>query len=107
MHVETKYFLIFENILRTRNNFRILQVLLSTIFYKSSGTFNETFLTLSLLAHIFSKKNPAGFCFLINLKFKKMLTALLAFLHCQKMKIQKHPGSLLELARPLSNVVLL
>ena len=78
MHVETKYFLIFENILRTRNNFRILQVLLCTIFYKSSGTFNETFLTLSLLAHIFSKKT-SWFLFLNKSQVQKSVDGITCF----------------------------
>ena len=47
------------------------QVLLSTIFYKKSGTFNETSLTLSSLA-------CTGFCFLINLNLRKFLASLLA-----------------------------
>ena len=44
------------------------QFLLSTIFCKRSGTFSETFLTLSLLEYNIFSKNPSGFCFLINLK---------------------------------------
>ena len=85
MHVDTRYFLIFQNILGTKN-FEItgtfFQALLSTVFYKKSDIFNETFLILSSLAcNIFSKKkkkkNPAGFCSLINLKLKKLFTPLL------------------------------
>ena len=62
MHVENRYFFIFQNILETKKNFRNLltffQILLSTIFYKKSGTFNETFLNWSsLTCNIFSKKS--------------------------------------------------
>ena len=62
MHVESSYFLIFQNILGTKKNFRnrkdFFQVLLGTILYKRSGTFNETFLTWSsLTCNIFSIKS--------------------------------------------------
>ena len=58
------------------------QVLLSTIFYKMSGTLSETFLTLSLLGYNIFLKKTAGFCFrfFINRKFKKVLTSFLACL---------------------------
>ena len=53
MHVETRYFLIFQNVLGTTKNFGnqmdFFQVLLSTIFYKKVGTFIErTYLHLNL-----------------------------------------------------------
>ena len=76
-------FLIFENILRTTKNFRnrrnFFQVLLSTIFYKSSSTFNETFLTSSLLAYnIFSKKNSC-FLFLDKSQVRKSVDVITGF----------------------------
>ena len=44
VNVETSYFFIFQNIVGIIKNFRnrmdFFQVLLSTIFYKNSGTFN-------------------------------------------------------------------
>ena len=53
VHVENSYFLIFQNILGTTKNFQnrrdFFQVLLGTILYKRSGTFDETFLTWSSL----------------------------------------------------------
>ena len=62
MDVETRYFLIFQNILGTTKNFRnrrdLFQILLSSIFYKKSDTFSEIFLTWSFLTNdIFWKKN--------------------------------------------------
>ena len=65
MYVETSYFLIFQNILGTKN-FRNRMNLFSSsakyYFYKRSVTFNETFLTLSSLAcNIFTKDS----CFLL------------------------------------------
>ena len=58
MHVETRYFFIFENILITAKNFRNRRkVLLTTIFYKSSGTFNETWTLILLAYNIFSKNS--------------------------------------------------
>ena len=82
------------------------QVLLSTIFYKMSGTLSETFLTLSLLGYNIFLKKTAGFCFrfFINRKFKKVLTSFLACLALWKNKNSKasrmdHP--------PLSNVIFL
>ena len=89
MHVETGYFLIFQNILGTknfRNHRNFFQVLLSTIFYKTSGTFDETFFILSSLACNFFYKKTAGFCSLINLKLKKVLTSLLASFALSKNK---------------------
>ena len=60
MHAETRYFLIFQNILRTKN-FRNRMNFFSNsgvVFYERSGTFNEAILTLSLLAcNIFSKNS--------------------------------------------------
>ena len=84
MHIEIRYFLIYENILRTIKNFRnhrnFFQVLLNTIFCKSTGTFNQTFLILSLLAY---NTFSAGFCFLINLKFN------LDFISCFSLTVKK------------------
>ena len=81
------------NILGTIKNFRnrrnLFSSLLSTIFYKGSGKFNETFFTLSSLEYnIFS---TAGFCFLIILKFKKKLTSLLVSFALPKNKNSEAP----------------
>ena len=62
MHVEISYFFIFQNTLRSTNNFRndrdFFEVLSSTFFYKMSGTLNEVFFTWSLLKlDIFSQKS--------------------------------------------------
>ena len=67
------------------------QVLLSTIFYKRSGTFNETFLTLSSLP--FSQKN-SWFLFLDKSQVQKSVGVITWFpcsLNKQKFKnIQAH-----------------
>ena len=60
MHVETRLFLFLKMSKKLQRIFEIagsfFQVLLST-FFKKSGIFNETFLTLSWLTYnIFSKK---------------------------------------------------
>ena len=93
MHVETTYFFVFENVLVITKNFRnfrkFFQVLLSTIFYKWSGTFSETFSTLSSLVYNIFLKKTVGFCLLINLKFEKVLTSLLASLALSKNKNSK------------------
>ena len=52
------------------------QVLLSTIFYKRSGTFNET-LTLSSLAYIFSKNS--WFLFLDKSQVQKNVDVITCF----------------------------
>ena len=70
------------------------QVLLSTIFYKRSGTFNETFLTLSSVAYnIFSKKN-SWFLFLNKSEVQKSVQVITCFSYTvrkQKFKsIQVH-----------------
>ena len=94
MHVETRYFFYFGKCLRNNKEFSKLQEVFcrfcKVLFcYKRSGTFSETFLTLSLFAcNIFSRKETVGLSFLINLKFRKV--------YCQKTKIQKHPGSQLD-----------
>ena len=100
MHVEARYFLIFENILRTTRNFQnrgnSFQVLLSTIFYKSSGTFNETFLTLSMLTYnIFSKKQLASVSWYISSsKTVDVITCFSCTIKTQKFKsIQTHSCS--------------
>ena len=83
MHVETRFFFLFLKMQELRRIFEIagsfLQVLLSTIFYKRSGTRNETFLTLSSLAYNIFSKNPAGFCLLINRNFKKSVDVIACF----------------------------
>ena len=87
MHVETRYFNFWKNLWNYKKIFKsqeLFHVLLSTIFYKRSGTFNETCLTLSSLAWNILSKKAAGFCFLINLKFKKVSTSLLASLALPK-----------------------
>ena len=52
MHVENRYFFYFSKYLRSYN-----QVLLSTIFYKILGSFNETLTGSSLACNIFSRKS--------------------------------------------------
>ena len=87
MHVETRYFLIFQNILGSTKNFRNQMDFFSSsakyYFLQKVGTFIETFILTwsSLASNIFSKKS---FCFLINLKFKKVVTSLLASLALSK-----------------------
>ena len=86
-----KYLYAWRNYLRNYKEFLKLQerfhVLLSTIFYKRSGTFNETF--------------SAGFCFLINLKFKKVSASLLASLALSKNKNSKASRLILRLPLPM------
>ena len=71
MHLETRYFFIFKNILGT-----FFQVMLSTIFYKVSGRFNVT-LTLSLLAYFFSKNSL--FLFLNKSQVQKSVDVFTCF----------------------------
>ena len=96
--VETRYFLIFQNILGATKNFSIagtfFQILLSTIFYKKSGTFNEASLSwTSLTWNIFSKKR----CVLCRDKsqVQKSCDIIVCFfvLSKKQTKIQKQPGS--------------
>ena len=55
-----------------------MQILLSTIFYKMPGTFNETFLTLSSLAcNIFSKNS--WFLFLDKSQVQKSVDVITCF----------------------------
>ena len=81
MYVETRYFLIFQNMVGTknfRNRMDFCQVLLSTIFYKKSGTFNENFLTLSSLACNISWKN-SWFLFLDKSQVQKSVDVITCF----------------------------
>ena len=82
MHLEARYFVIFQKIFGTTKNFQIagmfFQVLLSTIFYQGSGTFNETFLILSSLAYdIFSKNS--WFPFLGKSQVQKSVNIITCF----------------------------
>ena len=82
MHLEARYFVIFQKIFGTTKNFQIagmfFQVLLSTIFYQGSGTFNETFLILSSLAYnIFSKNS--WFPFLGKSQVQKCVNIITCF----------------------------
>ena len=92
MHVETRYFLIFQNILGSTKNFRNQMDFFSSsakyYFLQKVGTFIETLILTwsSLASNIFSKKS---FCFLINLKFKKVVTSLLAAFALSKNKISE------------------
>ena len=71
------------------------QVLLSTIFYKTSSLFNETFLTwISLTYNIFSKKR--WFLFTDKLHVQKSGDFRNCLFWAVKRKIQKQPGSQLE-----------
>ena len=80
MHVETRSFLIFQNILGTKNfqnHMNFFQVPLSTIFYKKSGTFIET-LNLSLLACNNFPKN-SWFLFLDKSQVQKSVDVITCF----------------------------
>ena len=76
IHVETRYFLIFQNIVGTAKNFQNVGTLLSTIFYKVSGILNET-LTLTSLAYIFSKNSL--FLFLDKSQIQKSANVITCF----------------------------
>ena len=97
MHVETGYFFIFGNILITAKNFRNRRkVLLTTIFYKSSGTFNETWTLILLAYNIFSKNS--WFLFLDKSQVQKSVDVITCFSFTvikQKFKtIQAHSWAL-------------
>ena len=101
MHVETGYFFIFGNILITAKNFRNRRkVLLTTIFYKSSGTFNETWTLILLAYNIFSKNS--WFLFLDKSQVQKNVDFITCFSCTVKKQnfksIQTHSWT------PLSNV---
>ena len=74
--------MIFQKIFGTTKNFQIagmfFQVLVSTIFYQGSGTFNETFVILSSLAYnIFSKNS--WFPFLGKSQVQKSVNIITCF----------------------------
>ena len=101
MHVETGYFFLFGNILITAKNFRNRRkVLLTTIFYKSSGTFNETWTLILLAYNIFSKNS--WFLFLDKSQVQKNVDFITCFSCTVKKQnfksIQAHSWT------PLSNV---
>ena len=81
----------------------LFQVLLSTIFYKTFGTFNETFLTLSsITCNIFSKR--AAFCVVINLIFKKVVTSSRASFARSKNKQNSKPARLITHLQDTSSI---
>ena len=110
MHVENRYFFIFQNILELKRIFEIVvsffQILLSTIFYKKSGTFNETFLTWSsLTCNIFSKKS--WFLFSDKSQVQKSGDVITCFFCAVKNKNSEAARLIVETPSPLSSVIFL
>ena len=78
MHVETRYFLIFRNILGIKNFWNRTNFFSGSPKYYFLGTFNETFLTLSSLAcNIFSKNS--WFLFLDKFQVQKIVDVITCF----------------------------
>ena len=78
MHVETRYFLIFQNIFRIKNFRNCTNFFSGSPKYYFLGTFNEIFLTFSSLAcNIFSKNS--WFLFLDKLQVQKNVNVITCF----------------------------
>ena len=81
MHVETRYYLIFQNILETTKNFQNPREFFSSsakyYFLQKFRYIQRNHLNLELISMKYFHKKRAGFCFLINLKFKKVVTSIL------------------------------
>ena len=109
MHAETRYFFIFENVLGTTNFWNCRTFFPSSAKYYFLQKFRYiqwNLLNFELVSMLYFLWKAAGFCFLINLKFKKVLTSLLTFLALSKNK----NSSRLIVGPPLSflsNVILL
>ena len=83
-----------------------MQVLLSTIFYKTSRLFNKTFLTwISLTCNIFSKKS--WFLFSDKFQVQKSSDFINCFFWTVKRKIQKQPNSQLKACPPFKSYLFL
>ena len=82
------------------------QILLSTIFYKKSGTFNETFLTWSsLTCNIFSKKS--WFLFSDKSQVQKSGDVITCFFCAVKNKNSEAARLIVGTPSPLSSVIFL
>ena len=93
MHSETTFFSIFENVLGTTNNFRNRRKFFSSsakyYFLRKVRYIQWNILNFELVSIKYFLRKTAGFCFLINLKFKKVSTSLLASLSLSKNKNSK------------------
>ena len=73
-----------------------------TIFYKKSGTFNETL--IEACWHVVFSQKRAGFCLVIDLKFKNVWRHCLLLLLCQKANKNSEAARLITRLQNISSI---